>query len=71
MPFNLLGQEGPEGEINPAAPEAGEYKYEGPPGVGDNPGLSAPAAAASENNNTDVDDNDDDIGNLIRWLSLR
>ena len=74
MPFNLLGQEGPEGEINPAAPEAGEYKYEGPPGVGDNPGLSAPAAAASDNNDTgtDTDEGDDgvtgDFGSLFDKL---
>jgi len=38
--FNLLGQQGPEGQSNPDAPEAGPYIYDTPPGRGDNKGLS-------------------------------
>ena len=40
MKFNLLGQQGPEGQSNPDAPEAGPYIYDTPPGRGDNKGLS-------------------------------
>jgi len=35
MPYNLIGQQGPAGQSN----EGYEYKYESPPGSGDNPGL--------------------------------
>ena len=31
--FNLLGQTGPEGEVNPGAPEAGPYIYDFGPGI--------------------------------------
>jgi len=46
MKYNLLGQPGPEGEINPNAPEAGKYTYDFGPGTpnpdGDvNPGMTA------------------------------
>ena len=37
--YNLLGQPGNKGEINPDSPEAGPYIYEFPPGRGDNKGL--------------------------------
>ena len=37
--YNLLGQPGNKGEINPDAPEAGPFIYEFPPGRGDNKGL--------------------------------
>ncbi len=43
MKFNLLGQQGPEGQSNPDAPEAGPYIYDTPPGRGDNKGLSTVA----------------------------
>jgi hypothetical protein len=39
MKYNLLGQRGPEGEINPDAPEGGQYIYDNPPGTGDNLGI--------------------------------
>ena len=39
MKFNLLGQRGTKGQINPDAPEAGPYIYDSPPGRGDNKGL--------------------------------
>jgi len=39
MKFNLLGQQGPEGQSNPDAPEAGPYIYDTPPGRGDNKGV--------------------------------
>ena len=42
MKYNLLGQLGPEGQINSDAPEGGEYIYDNPPGQGNNPGISAP-----------------------------
>lgn len=69
MKFNLLGQPGPEGQINPDAPEAGPYIYDEQPGTpnpdGDvNPGISAPAPVAStgggddnSGNNNDEEDN--------------
>jgi len=66
MPFNLLGQEGPEGQVNPAAPEAGEYKYTFGPGDPNpdgevNPGMSAPAASNTNETSTDTDEGDDDL----------
>lgn len=48
MKYNLLGQKGPEGQTNPAAPEGGPYIYDGPPGVGDNKGLSAKGTPVDE-----------------------
>ena len=39
MKYNLLGQQGSEGQSNPDAPEAGPYIYDTPPGRGDNKGV--------------------------------
>ena len=39
MAYNLLGQQGPKGQTNPDAPQAGPYIYDTPPGRGDNKGL--------------------------------
>ena len=39
MKYNLLGQQGTEGQSNPDAPEAGPYIYDNPPGRGDNKGV--------------------------------
>jgi len=41
MKYNLDGQKGPSGEINPGNLEAGPYIYDTPPGQGDNKGLTA------------------------------
>ncbi len=43
MKYNLLGQLGPEGEINEDAPQGGPYVFDNPPGQGTNPGIGAPA----------------------------
>ena len=57
MKYNLLGQTGPEGQTNPAAPEGGPYIYDGPPGVGDNKGLSAKGTPVDKQQHKDkVDD---------------
>jgi len=53
MKYNLLGQTGPEGQTNPAAPEGGPYIYDGPPGVGDNKGLSAKGTPVDEQQHKD------------------
>ena len=41
MKYNLDGQKGPAGEINPDNLAAGPYIYDNPPGQGDNKGLTA------------------------------
>ena len=70
MKFNLLGQPGPEGQINPDAPEAGPYIYDEQPGTPNpggvvNPGISAPAPVAStgggDDNDGDDNNNNDDF----------
>ena len=38
MKYNLDGQRGPAGEINPDNLAAGPYIYDSPPGLGDNKG---------------------------------
>ena len=48
MKYNLDGQKGPEGEINPDNLAAGPYIYDGPPGQGDNKGLTADKNPADE-----------------------
>jgi len=53
MKYNLLGQRGPEGQTNPAAPEGGPYIYDGPPGVGDNKGLTAKGSPVDEQQHKD------------------
>jgi hypothetical protein len=40
MKYNLDGQKGPKGEINPDNLAAGPYIYDTPPGQGDNKGLT-------------------------------
>lgn len=57
MKYNLLGQTGPEGQTNPAAPEGGPYIYDGPPGVGDNKGLSAKGTPVDEQQHKDKVEN--------------
>ena len=47
MKYNLLGQRGPEGEINPDAPEGGQYIYDNPPGTGDNLGIQGTTTTSS------------------------
>ncbi len=51
MKYNLLGQLGPAGQTNSAAPEAGPYSYDTPPGQGDNPGLSSTGKKVDQPNN--------------------
>ena len=46
MKYNLLGQLGPEGEVNQDAPQGGPYVFDNPPGQGNNPGIGAPAPVA-------------------------
>ena len=41
MKYNLDGQRGPAGEINPDNLAAGPYIYDSPPGLGDNKGLTS------------------------------
>ena len=48
MKYNLDGQKGPEGEINPDNLAAGPYIYDGPPGQGDNKGLTTDKNPADE-----------------------
>ena len=60
MKYNLLGQLGPEGEVNQDAPQGGPYVFDNPPGQGNNPGIEAPSPVA---NTGDDDDTGGDEGN--------
>jgi hypothetical protein len=48
MKYNLDGQKGPKGEINPDNLAAGPYIYDGPPGQGDNKGLTSNESPVDE-----------------------
>ena len=68
MKYNLLGQIGPEGQTNPAAPEGGPYIYEEAPGLKDgvpspdaeNKGLTAKGTPVVEDTTTSSDDTSED-----------
>lgn len=72
--FNLLGQPGPEGEVNPGAPEAGPYIYDFGPGTpnpdGDvNPGLTTPVVDNEDTTGDEETTGDDlDMGSFFDKL---
>ena len=72
--FNLLGQPGPEGEVNPGAPEAGPYIYDFGPGTpnpdGDvNPGLTADNEVVDITDNEETTGDDLDMGSFFDKLN--
>ena len=73
--YNLLGQTGPEGEVNPDAPEAGPYIYDQGPGTpnpdGDvNPGLTTPVVDNEDTTgNEETTGNDLDMGGFFDKLN--
>ena len=72
--FNLLGQSGPEGEVNPGAPEGGPYIYDFGPGTpnpdGDvNPGLTADNEVVDITGNEETTGDDLDMGSFFDKLN--
>ena len=71
--FNLLGQEGPEGEVNPGAPEAGPFIYDFGPGTpnpdGDvNPGLTVDSEVVDVTGDEETTGDDLDMGSFFDKL---